>query len=59
MDNEMCEFAVELVHETERAYKVNDGHKDIWLPKSQVMFVGSKGNIVEVPKWLAKKTGLL
>lgn len=59
MDNDMLEFAVGLRFETEKAYKVFDGQKEIWLPKSQVEFVGSKGNIVEVPKWLAEKTGLL
>jgi hypothetical protein len=33
-ETELTEITVELLHETERAWLVNDGAKEIWIPKS-------------------------
>jgi hypothetical protein len=34
MPAELVSITVTLVHETEKAYLVNDGVKEVWLPKA-------------------------
>ncbi len=59
------ELEAELVTETERAYRINDGTTRCWLPKSQVdmrdeKLKGSKRFATfAVPEWLAKDKGLI
>lgn len=63
IDSEKFEIAADLVHETERAWLVSDGTKEVWLPKSQCEFTPSRANpdhgVFDVPVWLAKEKGLL
>ena len=33
--SDLIDLAVEIRHETALAYLVHDGHRDVWLPKSQ------------------------
>ena len=72
MKNEYEEFAVEFRHATEAAILVNDGGKEIWLPRSAIMYNDSEGRepglfdglekgdpiVIEVQTWLAEKSGL-
>jgi hypothetical protein len=59
-DTKLCDVAVLLKHETMKAYLVNDGANDVWLPKSMVEVDGTGSNaIVTMPEWLAKEKGLL
>jgi hypothetical protein len=55
---ELIDIAVRLKHETEKAYFVETGEGDMWLPKSQVEFY-AQDNIVTMPYWLAKEKGLV
>jgi len=56
------EFTCRIVHETEKAFLVDDGSgKEIWIPKAKVLdFVDMPGDAVEltVPEWMAKEKGL-
>lgn len=64
-DAEMIEVSVTFKRETDRAVLINDGDKDIWLPKSQIEVDGGEypepGEVVDllVAEWLAKDKGLL
>ena len=64
-DAEKIEMSVTFKRETDLAVLINDGDKDIWLPKSQL---GSyefcdtgPGEVIdiEVAEWLAKEKGLI
>ena len=61
--DETFEIAGDIVHETDKAWLVNDGTKDVWLPKSQCEFTPSRGNVLhgvfDVPVWLAREKGLI
>lgn len=59
-DPKLIDLALEYRYETARAYLVNDGHQDIWLPKSQVeMHEEGKAHIFTMPEWLASTKGLI
>ena len=56
---------VEVLRTTDRAFLIDHGGKEIWIPKSQckvrgtATFVG-RGEIItfDIPLWLARKKGL-
>jgi N-acetylglucosamine-6-phosphate deacetylase len=56
MKSNLIDIAVELKHETDKAYLVTDGSKDAWLPKSQCEYADG---IVTMEEWLAKDKGLI
>ena len=59
-DSKLIDLALELRHETARAYLVHDGHQDVWLPKSQVEYYKERTTaIVTMPYWLAREKGLI
>ena len=55
-NHDIIEVAVDLKHETEKAYLITDGDKDHWLPKSQCEF---EDGIMQMPEWLAMEKGLI
>jgi len=63
---EMVEISCELIHETARAFRIFDGSKDIWVPKSQCAWdpergqpeTGKAGTLL-IARWFAKKEGLI
>ena len=61
MSERLTDIACMLKHETKAAWLVNDGDKDVWLPKSQCEVEMGKGTdcIVTLPEWLAKEKELL
>ena len=60
MKSDLIDVAVEIRHETARAWLVHDGHRDVWLPKSMVEVTEQCGpSIVTLPEWLAEKTELI
>lgn len=67
MKSDLIDLAVEIRHETALAYLVHDGHRDVWLPKSQCEVeettasgaASSRSRVVTLPEWLAQKTGLI
>lgn len=60
---EEVEIAVEIRHETERAFLVFDGKTEAWIPKSAISDQSERddGSIetIFIPEWLATEKGLL
>ena len=60
MKSDLVDIAVELRHETAKAYLVNTGGTECWLPKSQVEYYKERTTeIVTMPYWLAREKGLI
>jgi hypothetical protein len=58
--SDLIDLAVEIRHETALAYLVHDGHRDVWIPKSQCeVCTEGKATTITLPEWLAKKTELI
>lgn len=56
-DIKLFDFSAELKHKTDRAYLVNDGDKDFWLPKQ---FTENNGDgTFTIPEWLAIDKGIV
>lgn len=51
------EIAVETLYETDQAWKLFDGIRTEWVPKSQVKYNG--GCVYTMPEWLAKQKGFI
>ena len=61
-EDEEVEIDVGVRHETDKAYLVYDGKREVWIPKSQIVDkLVQKGKIVQItlPEWLAKDKGLI
>jgi hypothetical protein len=54
--SDLVDIACTLKHETAKAYLVNDGSKDVWVPKSKCEYVHG---VLVLPSWLAKDKGLI
>lgn len=54
----LVDVTAELRHETELAFLVFDGVKEVWLPKSQVEHDPQDGTFA-LPDWLARDKGLI
>ncbi len=62
MSNELVEVTVEIKRETEKAYLVNDGETETWIPKSQIdeeMEVNGGAVVLAIPGWLAEEKELV
>lgn len=59
MKSDLVDTAVEVKHETPKAFLVFDGTREVWLPKSMVEIVGTKSAIATMPEWLAKDKELI
>jgi hypothetical protein len=58
--NGLIDVACELRHETERAYLIDTGEGEMWVPKSQVEYYKEGSlEIVTMPMWLAKEKGFI
>ncbi len=57
IDPKLFDFAAELKHETEKAFLVNDGKKDHWLPKG--MTENNGDGTFTLPEWLAIEKGIV
>lgn len=56
----LVEIAAELVRESERAFCINDGGGETWVPKSLVQHdAGSNHSIFTMPEWLAIERELI
>ena len=61
MKSTLIDCAVQLHHETEKAWLVSDsGERDkaVWIPKSQAEF-DEADSVMTLPQWLAKDKGLI
>ena len=55
--SELFDLAAEIKGETEKAYRLYDGTKTEWVPKSQVENNGD--GTFTMPMWLAKDKGFI
>ena len=57
-NNDIIEIAGELRHETEKAYLLFDGDKEVWVPKAQCEW-DQQEKVMQMPEWLAHSKGLI
>jgi len=57
-DEELIDVEVRVLYETERAFRVTDGAKEVWLPKSRVE-MSEDHTTVTLPEWLAVEKELI
>jgi len=56
----LIDCTVILVHETEKAWLLNDGSKKCWIAKSQAELEPTGPTwTLTLPEWLAKEKGLI
>lgn len=55
--SELIDIAAEKRGETEKAFRLFDGKKTEWVPKSQVE--ENKDGTYTMPEWLAKDKGFI
>jgi N-acetylglucosamine-6-phosphate deacetylase len=58
MKSDLIDIACEIKVETDKAILINDGTKEVWLPKSQVE-INREDKEVTMPEWLAKEKELI
>lgn len=57
MADRIVDIAAEIRGETEKAYRLFDGTKTEWVPKSQVE--NNEDGTFTMPEWLAKDKGFI
>lgn len=57
MDNELFDLAAEIKGETEKAWRLSDGTRTEWVPKSQVE--NNSDGTFTMPVWLAMEKGFM
>ena len=55
-ESDLIDIVVTLRHQTDKAYLVDDGDKQVWVPKSQSEYADG---ILTLPEWLAMDKGLI
>jgi hypothetical protein len=55
--SDLIEVALEVRHETARAWLVSDGGEPVWLPKSQCE--NNDDGTFTMPEWLATEKGFV
>jgi hypothetical protein len=58
MKSDLVDIAGELRRETEKAFLIFDGTKEVWLPRALVEHDEHDGTFA-MPEWLAKDKGLI
>lgn len=56
-DGRLTDIAANVHMETARAWLINDGFKEVWIPKSQCE--RNDDGTFTMPEWLAKEKGLI
>lgn len=56
--SDLVDIAGELRRETDKAFMIFDGTKEVWLPKTQVEHDPTDGTFA-MPEWLALDKGLI
>ena len=57
-NHDIIEIAGELRHETEKAYLLFDGTKEVWIPKSHGEWDANE-KTMQLPEWMALEKGLI
>lgn len=56
----LIDIACEVKGETANAYRIDDGTKTEWVPKSQVeLHREGKNTVMVMPEWLAREKGFI
>ena len=55
--SDLVDIAAEVRRETDKAWLIFDGHREVWLPKSQCE--ANPDKTFTMPEWLANEKGLL
>lgn len=53
----LTDIAAKVVRETEKAWLIDDGAKQVWIPKSQAE--KNPDNTFTLPEWMALEKGLI
>lgn len=58
---DLVDIICKLKHETDAAWLIDDGDRDVWLPKSQCELELSKNMVctITLPEWLAIEKELI
>jgi hypothetical protein len=60
MKSSLVDIACFVRTETPRAWLINDGHREVWIPKSQCEVQGEgKNTVIVMPYWLAHSKELI
>lgn len=54
--SDLVDISAKLIAETDRAFHIDDGGRQVWLPKSQVE---RDGDTYTMPEWLAVERKLI
>jgi len=57
-NHDIIEIAGELRHETDKAYLLFDGDKEVWIAKSLGEW-DAHSKTMQMPEWLAHSKGLI
>jgi hypothetical protein len=57
-NHDIIEIAGELRHETEKAYLLFDGDKEVWIPKN-IGEWDAHSKTMQMPEWFALQKGLI
>ncbi len=57
MTDRLVDIACKIKGETDRAYRIFDGDKTEWVPKSQVE--NNNDGTFTMPEWLAQEKGFI
>ena len=57
-NHDIIDIAGELRHETDKAFLLFDGDKEVWVPKSHGEW-DPYNRVMQMPEWMALQKGLL
>jgi hypothetical protein len=57
MNDKLVDVEAKLVGESARAFKINDGKREVWVPKSEAQ--DNEDGTFTMPYWLAHREGLI
>ena len=57
-NHDIIEIARELRHETDKAYLLFDGDKEVWVPKANSEW-DAHSKTMQMPEWMAMQKGLI
>lgn len=53
----LVDIEAKLMGESARAYKINDGRREVWVPKSEAQ--DNEDGTFTMPEWLAREKELI
>lgn len=62
MQGEQVEIACEVRAQTEKALRIYDGAREVWIPRSQITDHSEEKGVIKtifISAWIAKQKGLI